>query len=61
MAPVDGSTDEGGHNLLAFFYSNPLVYEDIDDEESGRVVKKEVKPALDHLEVCLQSRKYETD
>ena len=59
MAEVHQGADEGGQHLLAFFYSNPLVYE-YPDEELGRVVKKEVEP-LDHQEVWLQSRKYKTD
>ena len=58
MAEVHQGADEGGQHLLTFFYSNPLVYE-YTDEESGRVVKKEVGP-LDHEEVWLPSRKYET-
>ena len=53
MAGVHEGADEGGQYLLAYFYSNPLVYEDT-DEESERVVK-EVDP-LDYEEVWLPSR-----
>ena len=59
MAEVHQGADEGGQHLLAFFYSNPLVSEVYD--KWGRVVKKEQVDPLDHEEVWLPSRKYETD